>query len=188
MRRRPTLAFAGDDTGVSAVEFALLLPLVVALFVGGYALCEAVSISRKVTITTRAMADLTSQYTAMSATDMATVMGAAAEIIAPFASAPLGMRISEITTDGHGTQGYVTWSSGTNMTAYLRGCPFTLPSGVLGFPNVSFIYAETAYAYQPQIGASLLSTVNMGDRLYMLPRASGSISYSGPQSTGSCGS
>lgn len=179
--------FRHDRRAAAAAEFAILAPVMIVLFFGGFALCEAVSLSRKVTITTRAMADLTSQYTSMAAGDMSLVMNASTQIIAPFDATPLALRISEITTDVTGLQGWVTWSSATNMTPYTQNCRFQLPAGILGLPNTSFIYAESSYAYKLPFSVQLVPTINLADRIFMLPRLSSSISYSGPQITGTCG-
>ena len=181
MNRAPRLLrrFADAQDGISAIEFSILLPLLLVLFFGGFAVTKTVALSRKMTITARALADLTSQYQSMAQSDMTTVMGASAQILAPFNSTPLGMRISEITTDITGLKTTVTWSSGSNATPYKVGSSFTLPAGMLAVPNMSMIYAETFYVYTPPFGSTILGTINLGDRLYMLPRKSSSIPYSG---------
>ena len=53
--------FAGDKVAASAVEFALLLPLILAIFVGMSEMAHAIDKWRKVTLTARTIADLTSQ-------------------------------------------------------------------------------------------------------------------------------
>ena len=50
-----------DQRGVSAVEFAMLLPLMITLYLGVVEISQAVGIDRKVTLTTRTVADLASQ-------------------------------------------------------------------------------------------------------------------------------
>ena len=53
--------FGGDERGISAVEFALLLPLMVTLYLGTVEVSQGVAIDRKVTLTARTVADLASQ-------------------------------------------------------------------------------------------------------------------------------
>ena len=60
--------FAGDTKGVSAVEFALVLPLMLTLYLGGAELAQAISASRKVTLVSRTVADLAAQSLQPSAT------------------------------------------------------------------------------------------------------------------------
>ena len=176
--------FADDRRGVAAVEFAITLPMLIVLFFGGFCATKTLAISRKVTITTRALADLTSQYSQMSASDMSTVMNASSQIIAPFDATPLGMRISEITLDVTGLIATVTWSVGNSSsqaTPYKAGSAFTLPTGMTGpsLSNASFVYAETFYTYVPPLGGTILPSVNLGDRIFMLPRVSTAIAYTG---------
>jgi len=166
-----------DCHGTAAIELALILPLMVLLCFGGYALANAVAISRKVTITARALADLTSQYVTMSASDMTTVVNASAQIIAPFAPAPLSIRISEITTNSTGASATVTWSVGLNQVPYPSAQSFALPSG-MNSPNTSYIFSEVGYKYTPVVGS--IRPFTLADQIYMLPRLSPSVNYTGP--------
>ncbi|MGO4686267.1 TadE/TadG family type IV pilus assembly protein [Hyphomicrobium sp. 2TAF46] len=165
-----------DCRGVAAIEFALLLPLLVLLYLGGYAVARSVAISRKVTITTRALADLTSQFVTMSSSDMTTVINASAQIIAPFPTEPLSIRLSEITTDATGTAATVTWSTGLNQTPYSANQKFALPTG-MNSPNTSYIFSEVGYQYKPIYGD--VGPFNITDKLYMRPRLSPNVNYSG---------
>lgn len=179
MRRgRVPRTFGRDRSGVAAIEFAMLLPIMVLLLFGGYAIAEAVLLSRKVTITTRALADLTSQYASVSASDTATILSASRQIIAPFDSAPLGMRLSEISTDATGLIATVAWSQGVNATAYPGGTLITLPTG-MRTPNTSYILSEVTYSYNPAAIYGLVGPFNISDKIFMLPRISNNIPYTG---------
>lgn len=163
-------------SGVAAVEFAFVAPLMFALFFGGYAVVQAVAVGRKVTILTRALADLTSQFASMTTDDMTTVLNASTAIIAPFDASVLSLRVTEVTTDATGLLPTVTWSVGRNMPSYACGAPFTLPLSMLK-PTTSYIFSEVKYQYTPLVTA-YIGSFPINDHIYMLPRLSNSVDYS----------
>ena len=66
---RPQVArLARDQEGVSAVEFAMLLPLMLTLYLGGVEVSQGISIDRKVTLTARTVADLVAQVSSIDTT------------------------------------------------------------------------------------------------------------------------
>jgi Flp pilus assembly protein TadG len=79
----PLLSFARDRRAISAVEFAMLLPLMVTLYLGVIEVSQGVGIDRKVTLTTRTMADLASRVTSINNADMSNLLGASAAVMAP---------------------------------------------------------------------------------------------------------
>src|SRR5882757_9951864 len=89
-------SFARDRRGVSAVEFAMLLPLMVTLYLGVVEVSTGVAIDRKVTLTTRTMADLASRVTSINNADMTNMLNASAAVIAPYQPAPLRIVLSAV--------------------------------------------------------------------------------------------
>ncbi len=79
--------FAATRSGMAAVEFAMLLPLMVTLYLAAVETSQAVAIQRKVTLTARTVADLASQTTSINNTDMTNMLNAASAVVAPFAAA-----------------------------------------------------------------------------------------------------
>ena len=80
--------FARDQRGVSAVEFAMLLPLMITLYLGAVEISQGVGIDRKVTLTTRTVADLASQVSSINNADMTNMLNASAAVIAPLSTRP----------------------------------------------------------------------------------------------------
>ena len=54
-------AFVADCSGVAAVEFAMIVPLMLVLFFGTVEFSSGVAVDRKVTLMARTLSDLTSQ-------------------------------------------------------------------------------------------------------------------------------
>ncbi len=67
---RCTARLRRDRRGVSAVEFALLLPVMMTLFLGSVEASQGIAADRKVELTAHALADLASQYTDITNADM----------------------------------------------------------------------------------------------------------------------
>lgn len=172
----PFRRFRAAHSGAVAVEFGFVAPLLMAMFFGGYSIVQAVAVGRKVTIATRALADLTSQYATMKPEDMSMVINASTQIIAPFDPSVLSLRLTEVTTDATGLLPKVTWSVASKTTAYTCGAPFTLPISMLK-PSTSYIFSEVSYQYTPIVTA-FLSAFSINDHIYMLPRISNSVTYS----------
>jgi Flp pilus assembly protein TadG len=73
-----------EQDGGTAVEFAMLLPLMLTLYLGAVEISQAVAIDRKVTLTSRTVADLASQASSISSSDMSNILGASSAVIAPY--------------------------------------------------------------------------------------------------------
>ena len=174
--RLPTLRrFAGDRRGVAAVEFALVVPVVIVVYLAGFEVMEASTVYRKVTDTTVQLANVTSQYTSMTCTDGSNVLGASSQIMTPYPITSLSIVLSEVTTNNKGV-GKVAWSQAYQGTALATGKKVTMPTGYQT-PNTSYILVETTYAYEPVIGGAFVKPINMTNQIFMLPRSSSSIPY-----------
>jgi Flp pilus assembly protein TadG len=165
--------FAGDGRGVSAVEFAILLPVMLTLYLGSVETSQGVAAQRKVSLTAHALADVATQYTDITNADMSNILNAGAAIIAPYPSAQLTEVISELSINAQG-QATVVWSDTLGGAARTVGQVVNIPSA-LAVPNTYLIMAETQYGYSPTYGYAVTGTLNLSDVSYMLPRQSTSI-------------
>ena len=102
-------AFARNRRAVAAVEFAVVLPVALLLYVGAAEVADGVMASRKTTTVTRALVDLTSQQLTSSqllstptppnatpATTLATILTAASTLLYPEPTGSLQMTLSAI--------------------------------------------------------------------------------------------
>jgi len=170
-----------DRRGAAATEFALLVPIMLVLFVGVTEIGQAIAISRKVTVTVRTVTDLVTQYAALSSTDMANLLGASAQVIAPYPSGNLSIIVSEVTTNAK-SKAKVTWSTALNGTALKVGSAVTLPTG-MSAPNVTLIWGQTTYNYTPVLGDKIIGKTVLSDQIFMNSRLCTQIAYDGTDST-----
>lgn len=161
--------FRPEARGVAAVEFAMIMPFAMFLIGGEYALCEAISLSRKVAITVHSTADLVAKQPSVAASDVQTILNASAQIMAPFSNSNLVIVVAELTTDAS-NKTTVTWSQATsNGTKLIAGTTFTMPANI-GQPNSSIIYATATYAYTPILGKNIFGTIPITYVFYENPR------------------
>ncbi|MBV9077857.1 MAG: pilus assembly protein [Methylobacteriaceae bacterium] len=151
----PALArFRQATDGVAAVEFALLAPVLVVLLLGLSVVTQRVMMDRKLTLLSRALADLTSRASSLASTDLSDTFAAASAIMQPYNSATVQMVVTSVlvSTDAQGNpRGTVDWScrfvrsgaSGTTpaLTARAAGSNYAVPAGFTGAG--SFMLVET---------------------------------------------
>jgi Flp pilus assembly protein TadG len=162
-----------DKRGVSAVEFAMLLPLMITLYLGGVEVSQAVAVDRKATLIARSVADLIAQSTTVTNADMSNILAATAAIIVPYSDAKLKITVSSVAIDNNGLA-KIAWSDTKNGTARAVGTTVSLPPALV-INNSSLIWAETQYAYTPTIGYVITGTKNLTDQIYMRPRLSDTV-------------
>jgi Flp pilus assembly protein TadG len=188
MRARfPTRAWRrlrGDQRGVAAIEFALVVPVMIVIYLVGFEVTEAATAYRKLTDTTVQVANVTAQFTSMSCTDITNVLDATAQIMTPYPTSNIDIVLSEVTTNSAGV-GKVTWSEELQGTRLPDGSTVTMPTG-FQTPNSSYVMVRTSYIYQPSIGAAFIGPIQMTDKIFMLPRASSSIPETGTNPSPPC--
>lgn len=158
---------ARDRRGVSAVEFALVAPFMIALYLGCVEISDAVSANRKVSMTSAALANLTAQATTILSGDMDNIFNAATKIMSPYSATPLQMTISCILIDANKVP-TVKWSAVKNGTPLTTGA-LAIPSD-LTIANTQLVLGQVTYTYTPTIGNSLTGPLALKDQMYMSPR------------------
>jgi Flp pilus assembly protein TadG len=166
-----------DVGGTAAVEFAMILPALLLIVFGGYQINEAVAAYRKTALTARTVADLTTQYSTMQASDVATVLGASSQIMVPFNTTALTIILTEYQTNGSGVS-TVTWSKALNGTPQTAGATVVLPAAI-GVANTSIVYAQVTYSFTPAVAYKLTGPIVMRSQIYMAPRLTASVAYTG---------
>jgi len=162
-----------DQSGVSLVEFAVILPVMLLVYAGSFQLADAVSAYRKVTTTTRALVDLTTQSSTLTAADIDANFAAASQILAPYSSKMVRMRITQISTDAGGVS-RVDWSKAFQGAPYQDGQIIAVASGIRQNAT-AILLAEIDYRYVPAALPAMIGTIPFRDQLYMNPRRSARI-------------
>ena len=159
-----------DRRGVSAIEFALIAPFMITLYLGAVEVSLALSIDRKITSAASALADLVAQDDVITDGEMNSIMTAGNAIVAPFDTAPLEVRISSVMMDSSGDVS-VQWSDADGMPPLTEGGSVAMPAGVMQ-TNRSVIMVEVSYTYETMFSELGMSKFDIREVFYLRPRRS----------------
>jgi Flp pilus assembly protein TadG len=158
--------FQKHESGAVLVEFAIVLPILIVLFLGLAEFTEAFSVNRKLAGTAGAVADLVAQEPSVDEAYLADVSSLSQELMKPHDTGPLQLVIVSVVADSNNNT-TVDWSYPSG--AYAAGGAYVLPDNTLTTPNSSLIIAEASYDFTPTIG-HFLGTFEMTEAAYFRPR------------------
>jgi Flp pilus assembly protein TadG len=180
----PCARLARDDSGNSIIEFALGLPIMLAIYFGTLNISDAIVLQRKVVTATRALADLTTQGSSFTTLTIDNSVFTGAELVLkPYSLANANMYVTEIYTDNTG-KSTVQWSeqdvngtvSANSQSGYTAGSTITLWNNV-AVNNTYQIVANVQYNYSAMIANQYIGSFPITTTIAMGPRASASISF-----------
>jgi Flp pilus assembly protein TadG len=169
-----------ERRAVAATEFAIILPVMLLLYLGGFQLMDAIATYRKVTTTVRALADLSTQSEQVTPADMTAILAGTRQIMAPYSIAGSTLSVVAIDIDAQG-QPSITWVCAQAATA---SCGRSYPGvqiekvkipAALRVPNTTLLYSALSLPYVPIFGGVFMSPITLGDTLFMTPRRSPSV-------------
>ena len=172
-----------DRRGVSAVEFALILPIMMVLYAGTYEISESLAIERKQARVTSTLADLVSQLNTVSTAEMNNIFNAATAIMSPYPASGLEMQVIVVSITA--TNQTVAWSRARNATAATAGqtTPIRVPADIavagqqMVIARVSFTYASPFSSFMQSITGR--SSYDLEETYMLRPRNGTSITFSG---------
>jgi Flp pilus assembly protein TadG len=142
--------FARATGGLAALEFAIVLPMMVFLLFGSIELIDMVIANRRVQNVAASVADVISRDTSVSDDEITGLWRATEVLMYPESVTTLRTRVSSISIIDTSTA-RVVWSEGHGLTARVANTTVDLPDQMM-IPGTSIIYAETEYDYVPVIG------------------------------------
>ena len=160
-----------DQRGASALEFAILAPVLIGCWFGLVEVGEAISAGRKAAHAASSLADLVSQKNTIKNADMNDCFEAANQLMSPFATTPLKLKVTSVTRDGTG-KNLVDWSDAVGMGADTAGAVVTdIPSGLLVAQGDSVVVSRSEYTLSPTSQKVITDLLTYKDAAYAKPRA-----------------
>lgn len=191
-----------DCSGIAAIEFAMILPMMLVMFFGVVEFSSAISVYRKLTLAARTLSDLTSQMSVDPTAKMQTVADVdlinfgqtAKAILTPYATSPLNSAITEVYVDSVTGVARVQWSKGltidtsgnVSITPTLPHNPgdiVVLPPTLVAAKGTYVIWSEVSYRYTPAVGYVMAPAgVPLNEFSYTRPRMTTCVIYPTPSS------
>lgn len=165
---KPLQRWTREQKGVSAVEFALIAPVLVFVYLSCVEVSLMMGADRRVTATASTLGDLTARLGSVTNEDLTELYDAAVIMMQPYAASQTRMRITSIVDDGDG-QKRVGWSEGHNIPPRVAGALIEVPGGLVQQPG-SVILTEVEFDYSSKIGFMIKTDVELADRFYLRPR------------------
>jgi hypothetical protein len=195
--RSALVALFQDCRGIAATEFAIIVPIMLVLLFSTVEICSGLAVDRKVSLVARTIANLTSQGTSASISDLTNFVGAANLIMVPYVQptypAP-NMTISELYIDPASGNARVQWSWGAaphSLTSIVPVPPSMIaidPTTHAIIANQYIIFSEVNTTYTPSLGSfgNMNAAVTLSDVAYALPRQSTCVFYPSTPSPATC--
>ena len=161
-----------DEDGTAVVEFALILPFLLLLFLGSIEASSLITVDRRVNVISGTLGDLVARSEdSINNTTIQDYFTAAQKIIYPYATGALTQAVSLVEVAANGTT-KVLWSCGYNGgTARAVDSTYTLPTKMNELARGGWIVVSlTTYNYTPVLGVIFDDVFHLTSESYYLPR------------------
>jgi len=166
--------FARNRSGMAAVEFGLLVPILFIMFIGTLELGQAIGLDRRVSMVTASTADLIAREEEMDDARLDGIMQIVGHLLSPYDANSLQLGVISVKADSaNPATTRVEWSYSHNGATVPTQCStYSMPSGLLA-PGASAIIVETRFDYEPLLVSHYLnSAVTLEDKATVSPRHS----------------
>lgn len=172
----------GDRTGASAIEFALLLPLLFVLLAGSVDIGQALTVQRKITQISSTASEMISMQNSWTPATAQTILTGASSILEPFDKTGLSILLSVVEPDSSG-KATVKWSIayGTKALNAGQASPTDIPADLVD-AGVQMVVTHVQYTFETPFSAFCKSFTGLDaysfERYFFIrPRNSDTINY-----------
>jgi len=169
--------FALADEAVAAVEFALILPFLLVLYLGSIEISQVISVDQKAASAAGALGDLVSRTNGdLPSATLNDYFGAVGMIMTPYPADKLKQLVTSVYVDSTGKTN-VEWSVGYNgATAKTTDSTYPLPSEMTDIARDAYvIVSEVEISYKPWGGYFFNSSFRLYKQFFFISRFGGAI-------------
>lgn len=173
--RAMTRRLLRDRKGFAAVEFAMVVPIMLMLYIGSVEVCEGLSLQQRVTSIARDTADLAAQVTSVTPADLTDIMRISDSLLGGYDPTRLKVTLVSILADAQGDP-YVQWSVARDGSIpYAKGAAYTTLEIGLVAPGQGIIISNVSYTFRPPIAHFIVDELELGESFSLSPRKSASV-------------
>jgi Flp pilus assembly protein TadG len=187
---RPLRCFGRASSGTALVEFAVIFPVLVLIYLGLVGMSEGLSLNRKLSLVARTISDLLGRTTtSMTCTSFGDRLVAATAVLAPYNPSGMTISVASVTTNNLAVA-TVMWSQARQITAagtqtvvtvpagWAEGSTVTPPTG-FAIKNATFFLTKIEKQFQPIAGSGIVGPLTLGETLGWPIRNSQPVLWSG---------
>ena len=160
--------FAKARAGLAALEFAILLPMMVLLLFGSVDLIDALGSNRRAENVAASLADVVARDTEVTDDEMTGLWAAIGVLMVPDDPNDVKARITSVEIES-ATTARIVWSEGHGMSGLTAGAVIDLPDAMM-IAGTSVIFAETELHYESPLGILFTGAVDLNHEAYRRSR------------------
>ncbi len=168
--------FLRNRSGMSAVEFALIAPVMLLFYFGTVEVSMMLLADRKVTKAAGTLGDLAAREPSLTTADLDDIFQATRLTLQPYDSLSARLRITSIIPDPDDASNMIVdWSYAnathgvSSWTAHTTGDTMSVPAGLVPASG-SVIYAEVEFDHSASLGYLVKTSGTLRDDFYLRPR------------------
>ena len=180
MPRRATLLarrLARDISGFAAVEFAMIVPVMIIMLLGCVEVSDASTVALRMINISGSVSDMVARCTNINSSDLNDIMRIADELLGKYTRSNLYIEVVAVQADANKNL-TVAWSYDRN-----RGQPLAAGSAYNGLPpglvaaNSTLIVATSSYKYRSPVAQYIHGAVSLSHTAYNPPRGNLPVTY-----------
>lgn len=164
------------QSGTALIEFALILPIMITLFLGVFEGTRIVAASMRLANAAQSVADMVAQQSNVTATMMTNFCSGGQLSMTPLPGASLQIAVTEVTNTGAGLT--VDWNDTTCNSATAIANATTLATSLVPNTNDSVIIVQATYAYTSPISYVFAKSYTLTQTTYQRPYNVGTVTHS----------
>lgn len=173
-RRKP---FLRDRRGAAAVEFAVILPVMLLFYLGIFEASNAIIVKRKIDTAAETVGGLVARSSQMSATRLKNIQLISDAIVGNADGTPPEITVTTVTTDASG-KSLVDWERKGEAQGAAKGTAYSLPSDLADLKDAYFVFAKVSYRYVPTFDfAGLFGAIRFERTFAFQPRKGDRIKW-----------